>query len=209
MSTEISLSPPLLSDGAAAPAAASRAALYSLAAYTTLSASQAAAVLSCYAQSAAETVSSYVELSGGLSNSNYALRTSAGRSFLCKVCDEKGVDAVLRQVRALLLLRARAALPIAFPVQRTDCAGKADDPAEYVLCMDGLKPIVLYDFLDGVPPARSSTAVMEALARAQAALHRVDGAAFAFLPPFPMGVAAMRPFLEEEIVSAREPHTAR
>lgn len=190
-----------------------RAALYSLPAYTQLSASQMSLIFSSYALSPSECVASFRELRGGLSNSNFVVESSSGRRALCKVCDEKSLDEVHRQILALLLLR-RHHLPIAYPIQRTDVEGSPftvatgetrgdslPDPSRYVLCLDGLKPIVLYDFLDGRPPRVATPSVMEQLGCAQAALHCVDGAAFSFLPPFPMGLAAMQPFIDKDLVS--------
>ena len=194
----MSASPP--SSSSSSSAASPRSSLYSLAAYTKLSSAEASAILRHYVpSSSAERLLSHNELSGGLSNSNYRLQTTA-RSLLCKVCDEKTADELLRQIRALLQLR-RHGLPIAYPIERADAAAGEGEAERCLLLLPPLKPVVLYQFLHGAMPSTARPQLMRQLAAAQAALHLVDARDFAFLPPFPMGFAQIRPFLDSELVS--------
>ena len=193
-----------------------RASLYAMSAYTQLSPALASLIFSHYRLEVGEELVEWTELQGGLSNSNFRFRSSSGRRLLCKVCDEKSAEELRRQIIALLLLQPHH-LQLAYPVQRTDPQPLIDDaanssypdPSRYLLCLEGVKPIVMYDFLDGRPPRMATPSVLRQLAQAQAALHCVDASAFAFLPSFPMGMTAIQPFIEQQLVSRYARHTSQ
>ncbi|ELR11536.1 homoserine kinase, putative [Acanthamoeba castellanii str. Neff] len=134
----------------------------------------------------------YKKLSGGLANSNYRVDTTTG-SYLLKICDEKDRQSLQVQVAALNAVRA-VHFPTCLPHPLKGAEG-------YVLCQnnDQLRAIV-YDFLrlaQGGPGTIEGVTerMMAQLGTAVATLHTlspVDN-----LPPFPMGVAAIDPFLEE------------
>ena len=203
--------------GGTAALPADRASLYAMSAYTRMSDELADAVFVSYRLSSSESLQSWVELQGGLSNSNFLFVASSGRRLLCKVCDEKSVSELHRQIVALLLLQ-RHGLQLAYPVQRTDLPALEQqphqstqphpDPTRYLLSLASIKPVVMYDFLDGRPPRSASRCVLQQLAHAQAALHCVDGSAFTFLPSFPMGMEAILPFIEQQLVGSRALHGA-
>jgi homoserine kinase type II len=134
-------------------------------------------------------VLTFKKLDGGLANSNYRVDTPAG-PYLLKICDEKDKRSLQVQVAALNVMRA-AQFPTCFPHPLKGVAG-------YVLCQnnDKLRSII-YDFLRGQPGTIEGMTEWKVvqLGAAVAALHMLKPVEN--LPPFPMGVSAIDPFLEE------------
>ena len=161
-------------------AAGERSALYSMGALTKLSAADMRRILQHYELAdGGEQYVSHRELSGGLSNSNYRLETSA-RCLLCKVCDEKPFDALQAQVAALVQLQ-RHRLPIAYPVSRTD--SRPSDPSfpaaahSYILTLPPWKPIVMYQFLHGTPPSHVTLDVIRQIGAVSSGHHQLTQSA--------------------------------
>ncbi len=111
-----------------------RAALYARPVYTQLTLEDVQAVLAKYDNLGR--VTSFRDIPGGLSNSNYRVDTDNG-PVLLKVCEEKTVEELHVQIRALEIIRKHA-LPAAYHILARD--GQA------VVHHNGSR-IVLYDFL--------------------------------------------------------------
>jgi len=84
---------------------------------------------------------------------------------------------------------------------------------EFVLSIPNLRPIVVYEFLHGQHPKAANVPIVQALAAALAAVHSLPVSLIEqrlsqcspplAMPPFPMGVSVMDPFLQYEIHSYR------
>lgn len=161
-----------------------RAALYAGAVYTAVTDEQFAALLGRY------DLGRFVSaepLSGGLANSNFRVRTDAGRTVVVKVWDEKTAAELRTQLEALDVLRA-AGFPTAYAIPSRDGSGLVEH--------DGMRVTVLEHVSGGVP-RRGTPAVMRQLGDAVARMHAIETVP-ASLGAFPMGESQMRPFLDEE-----------
>lgn len=154
-------------------------------------------------------------MSGGLANSNYRvqvpLRSEGGeKSFVVKVCDEKTREELLVQCAALACARA-GGVRVAACIPRLAGGG-------YVLehSLEGRTlRVMLYEFLSGATGENEAAneaqvrSVGEELARLHSIATSRQGClqpCGTQLPPFPMGVAAIRPFLDAECPQALRAH---
>lgn len=181
----------------------SREALYAIGAYTKLDLATMILIFSYYRLNESEVYLSHKELKGGLSNSNYTLVTNQ-RTLLCKICDNKQLDELRGQIKALLILRQQQShLKIAAPIIRqilptNDSNTIMDISDHYLLCLPNLRPIIMYEYLDGIPPSHPSKSLMQQLAHSLTLLHSIDAGLYCpFLPPFPMGYTEMHLLLDE------------
>ena len=202
---------------ALSPSLTDRAAFY-ISAYTQLTEESVRIILTHYLSSPSESYLSHKELKGGLSNSNYYIKTNE-REFLLKVCDEKSYEELEKQIRALNLFRLHR-LPIAYPILLASASRllkeKFDSitgllPSAFICELNQTekektgvkKPIICYDFLNGKPPMKNSVKVMREIGKGLGKLHSVPVDPFIpILPPFPMGITQWALFLENELLSA-------
>lgn len=175
--------------GAAGMMEADRAALYAGSAYSRLSDAKFGELLALYGLG----FESARELAGGLSNSNFMVRTGGHdpERVVVKLCDEKNEAELRVQLAAVEALR-RAGFPTAYPLRTLD--GET-----LVLFEGGAHRVIVFEAVPGgVPASPAGEDVMRQLGDAMARLHLVEEVP-ACLGEFPMGVVQMRPFLDEEV----------
>ncbi len=148
--------------------------------YTTLTTEELADILKDYEIS---TPMKLEDIHGGYGNSNFKAITTEG-VYLLKICDEKKLDQLHKQVSLLNHLHNHS-YPTVYPIlQRNDEALYISDDYN----------VMIYPFLNGGTPQPSqqvSTQIGEALAT----LHAIPP--LPELPCFPMGVTEITPFLKQ------------
>lgn len=149
--------------------------------YVSLSVEEAAEVLQHYDLGAVRAVSL---LKGGYANSNFRVDTDR-TSVLLKVCHEKCDSELETQTHALEYFRKHG-LRTAYALPRRD--------GTYLVPFRDTN-VILFEFLHGTAPSTLSVPLLRTLGGQLAEVHRLDPVAG--LPTFAMGIAGMRPFLQE------------
>eukprot|EP01116_Phalansterium_solitarium_P005065 TRINITY_DN1635_c1_g1_i6.p1 TRINITY_DN1635_c1_g1~~TRINITY_DN1635_c1_g1_i6.p1 ORF type:complete len:333 (+),score=62.53 TRINITY_DN1635_c1_g1_i6:2048-3046(+) len=134
-------------------------------------------------------LSDYKIVTGGLANTSYKVTTELGH-FLLKICDEKSVDELQIQIRALLHFKKHgfvAAYPHAL----------RSDPDAYIYQDEKIRAVV-YDFILGLPKQRPEVneTIAAQLGASLAQLHLLPP--ISGLPGFTIGIDVMLQFLELE-----------
>ena len=151
-----------------------------MAQYTTLSSEELADIIAHYTIGIPLTCE---PLSGGFGNSNFKLTTTDG-TYLLKICDEKSLEEL--QIQGTLLEHLREhAYPTVYPTIK-----KNGD----VLHITSKYYVMIFPFLVGSTP-KPSPRVLSQLGDALAKLHRIPP--LDALPSFPMGMAQIKPFLDD------------
>ena len=151
-----------------------------MARYTNLSPEELADIVSHYAIG---TPVKFEEIPGGFGNSNFKL-TTTDDTFLLKICDEKNLEELHKQIGLLEHLRQHA-YPTVYPILQ-----KNSD----ALNLTSNYRVMIYPFLDGQTP-QPSQRVLAQIGEALAKLHHIPP--LAKLPCFPMGIAQITPFLAD------------
>ncbi len=151
-----------------------------MAQYTTLSSEEIADIVSRYTIGTPLTCE---PLSGGFGNSNFKLTTTDG-TFLLKICNEKNLVELYKQITLLEHLQQHA-YPTVYPLMQ-----KNGDALHITLKNYN---VMIYPFLVGSTPVPSPR-VLSQIGEALAKLHHIPP--FDALPSFPMGMAQIQPFLD-------------
>ncbi len=148
--------------------------------YTTLTTEALAKILKDYEIG---TPVKFEDIPGGYGNSNFKLSTTKG-VYLLKICDEKNLDQLLKQLSLLDHLQKHA-YPTVYPILQKN------DEALYI--SDNYY-VMIYPFLNGGTPQPSEQVSVQ-IGEALATLHAIPP--LPELPCFPMGITEITPFLKQ------------
>lgn len=151
-------------------------------------------------------------LKGGLSNSNYMVRTNKGHQYLLKICEEKAAYELQPQLKALMILQRVSQVKVSYPLPawqpNSELANKTEDEVTTPLFFCPIitkRPIVFYTYLNGANPKNPTNNILAEIAKEQAKLHTVDLETnkLSFLPKLPFGMFDFCPQMDDYVIGKK------